>query len=132
MTAKYPNIAPADRAAFKELVKKDIDIATTEPGTLQYDWFFNVDETSCVVREAYANSDAVLAHMGNLGELLGQLAEFGGASKSRPSAMSRHSSSKRKRRCSRRSTHSSKANDSLWRIRRPRQRVDDRPRAVPK
>ena len=83
MTAKYPNIAPADRAAFKELVKKDIDIATTEPGTLQYDWFFNVDETSCVVREAYANSDAVLAHMGNLGELLGQLAEFGGASKSR-------------------------------------------------
>ena len=78
VTATLPNIAPADRATFKELANKAIDIAKTEPGTLQYDWFFNADETSCVVREAYANSDAVLAHMGNLGELLGQLAELGG------------------------------------------------------
>ena len=101
VTATFPNIAPADRATFKELVNKAIDIAKTEPATLQYDWFSNADETRYVVREAYANSDAVLAHMGNLGELLGQLAELGGASKSRPSARYRHSSSKRPRRCSR-------------------------------
>ena len=78
VTATFPNIAPANRVAFRDLVKKAIDIATAEPETLQYDWFSNVDETRWVVREAYANSDAVLAHMGNLGELLGQLAELGG------------------------------------------------------
>ena len=77
-TATFPNIAPTNRAAFKDLVKKAIDIATAEPETLQYDWFSNVDETRWIVREAYANSDAVLAHMGNLGELIGQLAELGG------------------------------------------------------
>ena len=42
-------------------------------GALQYDWFFSPDETECVVRESYADSNAVLAHMGNVGELLGQL-----------------------------------------------------------
>ena len=42
-------------------------------GTLQYDWFFNEEETQCLVRERYRDSDAVLEHMGNLGETLGAL-----------------------------------------------------------
>ncbi len=42
-------------------------------GAIQYDWFFNPDETECVVRETYADSEAVMTHMGNVGELLGQL-----------------------------------------------------------
>ena len=42
-------------------------------GALQYDWFFSTDQTECVVRETYADSNAVLAHMGNLGEPLGQI-----------------------------------------------------------
>lgn len=42
-------------------------------GTLQYDWFLNEDETVCTVIERYKDSDALLAHIGNLGDLLGQL-----------------------------------------------------------
>lgn len=42
-------------------------------GALQYDWFFSPDQTECVVREAYIDSNAVMTHMGNVGELLGQL-----------------------------------------------------------
>ena len=42
-------------------------------GALQYDWFFNTDQTECVVRETYTDSNAVLTHMGNLGEPLGQI-----------------------------------------------------------
>ena len=44
-----------------------------DTGTLQYDWFFNDDQTVCVVRERYKDSEAVLQHMGNLGESLGAL-----------------------------------------------------------
>ena len=41
--------------------------------TLQYDWFFNESHTECVVREAYTDSNALLTHMANLGELLGKV-----------------------------------------------------------
>jgi quinol monooxygenase YgiN len=44
-----------------------------DSGTEQYDWFFNEDQSVCVVRETYASSDAVLGHIGNLGDLMGQL-----------------------------------------------------------
>jgi quinol monooxygenase YgiN len=44
-----------------------------DKGTLQYDWFLNADRTECVVHERYVNSDAVLEHMGNLGDTLGAL-----------------------------------------------------------
>lgn len=42
-------------------------------GILQYDWFFSPDQTECVVRETYIDSDALMTHMGNLGEPLGRL-----------------------------------------------------------
>lgn len=41
--------------------------------TLQYDWFINEDGTECVVRERYVDSDALLEHLGNLGDRLGEL-----------------------------------------------------------
>jgi quinol monooxygenase YgiN len=44
--------------------------------TLQYDWFFNEDFSQCVVRETYADSNAVFTHMGNVGELLGKLLQI--------------------------------------------------------
>lgn len=47
-------------------------------GAIQYDWFFSPDETECVVRETYVDSDAVMAHMGNVGEMLGQLLAMSG------------------------------------------------------
>jgi quinol monooxygenase YgiN len=39
-----------------------------DSGTLQYDWFLNDDNTECVIRESYRDSDALLEHIGNLGD----------------------------------------------------------------
>ena len=46
-------------------------------GTLQYDWFLNEDENECVVLERYRDSNAVMDHMANLGETMGQLFSTG-------------------------------------------------------
>lgn len=45
---------------------------------MHYDWYFSEDETRCEVREIYADSDAMLAHLGNVSEQLGRLVELGG------------------------------------------------------
>ena len=41
-----------------------------DPGTIQYDWFISSDNTECEIRETYENSEAFLAHLSNLGDLL--------------------------------------------------------------
>lgn len=48
-------------------------VRTKDSGTLQYDWLFNADQTECVVRETYRDSDAILEHVANLGETTGAL-----------------------------------------------------------
>lgn len=78
ITATLPKIAPGDLAEFKQLAAQLLERTKGEAGALRYDWFLNADETKCVVRETYENFDAVLAHMANVGELLGKLAELGG------------------------------------------------------
>ena len=40
---------------------------------LQYDWFFSEDQTEFVVRERYTDSNAVFAHLANLGDLFGKI-----------------------------------------------------------
>jgi hypothetical protein len=37
-------------------------VEDNEPNTLDYEFYLNNDETKCVVRETYANSEAALAH----------------------------------------------------------------------
>jgi quinol monooxygenase YgiN len=63
-------------AEFKKIAA-DCVVAVAEnekgKGAVRYDWFFNPEETVCIVREIYTDSNAVLPHMGNVGELLGQL-----------------------------------------------------------
>ena len=78
LTARFPNIPSGNILEFKKLATQALEITKGEAGTLQYDWFFSDDETVCVVRETYADSDAVLAHMTNLGELIGELLEVSG------------------------------------------------------
>jgi len=56
----------AATACMKSVREKD-------SGTLQYDWFFNDDHSECVVRERYVDSDALLEHLENLGETMGEL-----------------------------------------------------------
>ena len=62
---------------FKALAGQCIDsIKVNEPNTMKFDWFFNADETECVIKEEYRDSDAMLVHLGNLGALLGKLLQI--------------------------------------------------------
>ena len=59
---------------FKTIAAECMNIVREkDTGTLQYDWFFNQDQTECHVREQYRDSEAILEHMGNLGENFGRL-----------------------------------------------------------
>lgn len=59
---------------FKKIAAQCVTaVKANEPDAFQYDWFFNSGETECVVHEIYIDSKAALAHLGNVGELLGQL-----------------------------------------------------------
>jgi hypothetical protein len=78
VSATFPAIAPEHAAEFKQLAAEALELVQSEPGTLQYDWFFSPDGTRCVVRETYANSDAVLEHLGHVGPMLGRMVELGG------------------------------------------------------
>ena len=44
-----------------------------DPGTQSYEWYLNANRTECLVLEVYQDSNALLAHVGNLGDLLGRL-----------------------------------------------------------
>ena len=44
-------------------------VRTREPGTLQYDTYFNDDQSECVVIERYRDSDAAIEHAANLGDV---------------------------------------------------------------
>lgn len=81
VTVTFTSIPPGDLAEFKLLAAEALEIAKGEDATMWYSWFFNDDETVCVAQESYRDSDAVLAHLGNVGELLGKLVEAGGGIK---------------------------------------------------
>ncbi len=54
---------------FKEVAAHLMQsVREKDSGTLQYDWFFNADQTECVVRETYRDSEAVFEHMANAGD----------------------------------------------------------------
>ncbi len=64
---------------FIEIAKECVEIVREEDtGTTQYDWFFNEDHDECVVRETYADSDALLEHIDHVGDSLGRLLEISG------------------------------------------------------
>jgi quinol monooxygenase YgiN len=56
---------------FKALIPKFVSaVKERETGALTYDWYLNEERMECKVLETYADSDAVLAHAANVGELL--------------------------------------------------------------
>ena len=77
-TATFPNIRPDNLAEFRTMAADILKPTAEDPGVLQYDWFFNADESTCVVRETYQNSQAVLTHFGMMGDMIGPLVELGG------------------------------------------------------
>ena len=92
VNAIFPAIAAADAAEFKQVAADVLKVASSEPGTLQYDWFFSDDGGRCVVREAYASSDAVLEHLGHVGPMLGRLVDSAAGSSWRCSGIRRRRS----------------------------------------
>jgi hypothetical protein len=47
-------------------------VRAKDTGTLQYEIYFSNDESECIVVERYQDSEALLEHAANLGELGGQ------------------------------------------------------------
>jgi quinol monooxygenase YgiN len=55
---------------YKRLSAQAMEIVRSkETGTLQYDTYFNDDQSECVVIERYRDSDAALEHASNLADL---------------------------------------------------------------
>lgn len=61
---------------FRKLAAEIIDrVETTEPNTLSYEWFLSNDESKCYVVQIYKDSQAVMAHLGNIADLMGPFHE---------------------------------------------------------
>jgi quinol monooxygenase YgiN len=55
---------------FKRLAAQCMEIVRTkDTGTLQYDIYFNDDQSECVVHERYRDSEALIEHAAHLGDL---------------------------------------------------------------
>jgi quinol monooxygenase YgiN len=55
---------------FKRLATECMEIVRTkDTGTLQYDVYFNDDQSECMVLERYRDSEAAIEHVANLGDL---------------------------------------------------------------
>ena len=81
---------PGQVEEFKRLSAECLEIVRAkDAGTLQYDTYFNEDESECIVLERFRDSDALILHGQNMaplmdsimatgrvsGELLGDLSE---------------------------------------------------------
>ena len=66
---------------FKRLSAQCMEIVRAkDTGTLQYDTFFNADETECIVLERFQDSDALIQHGENLAHLMDAIIATGSVS----------------------------------------------------
>ncbi len=70
----YFKIREGNLEAFIALMPAFIEKTATEPACLYYDFTLNGDIAFC--REAYIGAEGILAHLGNVGELLGKFLEL--------------------------------------------------------
>ena len=66
----YFQVAEGKLAEFKSLGEQFVTKTNSEPKALYYGWSFDGDLAHC--REGYADAEGLLAHLDNIGELLGQ------------------------------------------------------------
>jgi hypothetical protein len=67
------NVPTKSREAFREIAQACFEnVREMDSGTRVYDWYFTQDETICMLRLTFRDSEAVLEHMANLGELFGK------------------------------------------------------------
>ena len=61
-------------AEFKRLSARLMEIVRSkDTGTLQYEIYFNGDQSECIVLERYRDSEALVEHAGHLGDLGGAI-----------------------------------------------------------
>jgi quinol monooxygenase YgiN len=66
---------------FKRLSAQCMEIARTQDtGTLQYEIYFNDDESECMVLERYRDSQALIEHAEHIGDLTDAIAATGDVS----------------------------------------------------
>jgi quinol monooxygenase YgiN len=66
---------------FKRLSAECMEIVRAkDTGTLQYDTFFNDDETECIVVERFRDADALIQHGENLAHLMDAIIATGSVS----------------------------------------------------
>ncbi len=69
-------LLPGKLGEWKRLTEEAMHIVRTkDTGTLQYEIFFNADESEALVFERYRDSDAALEHFANIGHLMAPLME---------------------------------------------------------
>jgi quinol monooxygenase YgiN len=62
---------PGKLEEWKRLTEQAMEIVRTkDSGTLQYEVFFNEDETEAIVYERYRDADAAIEHFSNIGPLM--------------------------------------------------------------
>lgn len=66
----YFEVQDGQLAAFKALGPKFVEKTRNEAGCLHYAFSFSGNTAHC--REGYVDADAILAHLQNVGELLGE------------------------------------------------------------
>ena len=72
---------PGEVEVFKRLSAQCMEIVRTQDaGTLQYDTFFNDDETECIVIERFRDSEALIQHGENLAHLMDAITATGSVS----------------------------------------------------
>jgi quinol monooxygenase YgiN len=70
-----------DVEEFKRLSVECMEIVRAQDtGTLQYDTFFNDDETECIVLERFRDADALIQHGENLAHLMDAIIATGSVS----------------------------------------------------
>lgn len=70
-----------DVGAFKRLSEQCLEIVRAkDEGTLQYDTYFNADETECIVLERFRDVDALVLHSENLAHLMEAIVATGSVS----------------------------------------------------
>ncbi len=66
---------------FKRLSAQCVDIVRTQDtGTLQYELYFNDDQSECIVLERYKDSAALLEHFAHVGDLMEAILATGSVS----------------------------------------------------
>ena len=66
---------------FKRLSAQCMEIVRTkDTGTLQYEIYFNDDQSECIVLERYKDSEALIQHAANIGELMEAILATGSVS----------------------------------------------------